>query len=78
MSGFGTTEQPMPCKSDAMPIALLVINDIAERAEAGRSRYGEYLKVDNGRDALTDAYQEAIDLVMYLRQLLEARDAESV
>lgn len=27
----------------------------------------------NGRDALVDAYQEALDLTMYLRQAIEER-----
>lgn len=31
-------------------------------------KYGGYLETNNGRSALWDAYQEAIDLVMYLRQ----------
>lgn len=49
----------------------LVMQDFKDRAEVGEKRYGEKLKTFNGRSALTDAYQEAIDLVMYLRQLLE-------
>lgn len=28
----------------------------------------------NGRDALLDAYQEALDLVVYLRQVIYERD----
>jgi len=46
-----------------------VIADFVARAEMGRERYGTYLMTDNGRDALDDAYQEAIDLCMYLKQL---------
>lgn len=51
-----------------------VIKDFKERAEFGKDKYGTYLKTDNGRDALLDAYQEAIDLVMYLKQALLERD----
>jgi hypothetical protein len=29
---------------------------------------------NNGRDSLMDAYQEALDLVMYLRQAIEERN----
>jgi len=54
-----------------------VLADIIARAEAGRSKYGTYLQTNNGRDALLDAYQEAIDLVMYLRQALLERDEDA-
>lgn len=34
----------------------------------GEQKYGTRLQTFNGRNALIDAYQEALDLVMYLRQ----------
>ena len=43
------------------------------RVEVGKQRYGETLKAFNGRDAMLDAYQEALDLVMYLKQTLNER-----
>ncbi len=52
----------------------LVIQDIEKRVQAGKQKYGMYLETHNGRDALWDAYQEAIDLVMYLRQTIAERD----
>lgn len=52
-------------------IIELVKQDLIDRAEMGEKKYGEKLKAFNGRCALTDAYQEALDLCMYLRQLLE-------
>lgn len=51
-----------------------VISDLIERAEVGKEKYGAMLKTENGRDALMDAYQEACDLVMYLKQALMERD----
>jgi len=51
-----------------------VLEDIKARAEMGRDKYGTYLRTYNGRDALWDSYQEAIDLVMYLRQALMERE----
>jgi len=42
--------------------------DLRARAEAGKAKYGTYLRTFNGRYALMDAYQEALDLVMYLVQ----------
>jgi hypothetical protein len=40
----------------------------------GRRKYGTALEANNGRDALMDAYQEALDLAMYLRQAIAERD----
>lgn len=51
----------------------LVVEDLEARAEAGEEKYGERLRAHNGRDALLDAYQEALDLSMYLRQALEEK-----
>lgn len=66
--------QPHPIRGGEIVINH-VLADILERAEAGKKKYGHYLETNNGRDALWDAYQEAIDLVMYLRQrILEGED----
>ena len=35
-----------------------------------KKKYGIMLQTDNGREALWDAYQEALDLAMYLRQAI--------
>ena len=51
-----------------------VMDDFRERADSGREKYGTYLEAFNGRDPLWDAYQEAIDLAMYLRQAIMERD----
>lgn len=51
----------------------LVIDDMKARDQLGRERYGTPLQAHNGRDALTDAYQEALDLAVYLRQAIEER-----
>ena len=61
--------QPEPSRGEQVVVDV-VLADIRERAEAGKKRYGHYLEANNGRSALWDAYQEAIDLVMYLRQAL--------
>ena len=66
-------EQPMPRRNNSAPIWELVIADMAERDNVGRERYGVPLQANNGRDALVDAYQEALDLVVYLRQCIEER-----
>lgn len=66
-------EQPAPTANNSTPVWDLVIADMRERDRMGRYRYGTPLQVNNGRDALLDAYQEALDLVVYLRQAIEER-----
>lgn len=47
-----------------------VIEDMKARAELGKERYGRYLYPHNGRNALQDAYEEALDLTCYLKQAI--------
>lgn len=63
--------QPPPLTNDGDPVYQLVRNDLELRAEEGLKKYGTYLQANNGRDALVDAYQEALDLCLYLRQKIE-------
>ena len=65
--------QPEP-QGKGKVVINYVIRDLLERAEIGREKYGTYLETGNGRDALIDAYQEAMDLVMYLRQIILERE----
>lgn len=48
----------------------LVTTDLARRAEQGLRTYGKPLLPHNGRNALQDAYEEALDLACYLKQAL--------
>lgn len=49
-----------------------------KRRETGKVKYGTELMTFSGRDALVDAFQEALDLCLYLCQdLKEAEDQES-
>ena len=68
------TEQPPPQPNANCSIWRLVIEDMQARDKLGRQRYGTPLQAHNGRDALTDAYQEALDLCVYLRQAIAERD----
>jgi hypothetical protein len=54
----------------------LVIEDMRKRDAMGMKKYGTRLQPRNGRDPLQDAYQEALDLVVYLRQAIYERDNE--
>lgn len=67
-------EQPEPVPNDRPAVWPLVIMDMATRDQVGRERYGVPLQPHNGRDALRDAYEEALDLCAYLRQAIMERD----
>ena len=58
-------------------IIELVKQDLIDRSEIGKLKYGEKLKPFNGRNALVDAYQESLDLCMYLRQRIYEEEYES-
>ena len=67
-------KQPKPEVSKFPFVWDLVLVDIKERDFLGEIKYGTRLQPGNGRDALKDAYQEALDLVVYLRQVIYERD----
>ena len=69
MATVGARKEPAPT-GDGVEITPLVIKDLEDRRSAGEARYGTPLKAHNGRSALIDAYQEALDLCVYLRQAL--------
>jgi len=59
---------------DARDICVMserVLEDMAERHAIGTRKYGVPLTAGDGRDHLIDAYQEALDLAVYLRQELD-------
>lgn len=72
--GGGVADQPDPIPNERRPVWELVIEDMQERDRVGRERYGTPLQPHNGRDPLVDAYQEALDLAVYLRQAIAERD----
>lgn len=48
-----------------------LVQRMAARDALGRERYGTSLQTGNGRDALMDALEEALDLCAYTRQAFE-------
>lgn len=48
------------------PVKDAVLVDIRERDAMGERKYGVRLQPFNGRDSLRDAYEEALDLTVYL------------
>ena len=69
MNNPAALHEPDPLPGETK-ILDLVIKDLNDRAEMGKEKYGTYLMSWNGRHSLLDAYQEALDLCMYLRQAL--------
>jgi hypothetical protein len=67
--GVDISEWP-PIHNKYPAIWDLVIMDINKRDAFGVKKYGFRLQPFNGRDPLWDAYQEALDLVAYLRQAI--------
>jgi hypothetical protein len=65
--------EPDPIKTDERPVWELVIEDMRQRDNEGRTKYGTPLQASNGRDALVDLYQELLDACVYIRQEIERR-----
>jgi hypothetical protein len=70
-----TMEQPAPVANGHTPSWELVIADMKARDNLGRAGYGTALQPHNGRNSLVDAYQEALDLAVYLRNAIEEQKA---
>lgn len=66
--------EPAPEPNTHPAVWDLVMADMRQRDESGLAKYSTRLQPHNGRDALVDAYQEALDLVVYLRQAIAERD----
>ncbi len=68
--------QPAPKPGTAPATWNLVMADMRKRDRMGAAKYGVRHQHDNGRDHLRDAYEEALDLAVYLRAEIERRDAK--
>lgn len=67
----GATPEQAPVANERPAVWDLVVEDMRARDAEGARKYGTRLQPDNGRDALTDAYQECLDQAVYLRQRIE-------
>lgn len=52
------------------PTWEIVMQDMEARNKLGISKYGKPLTPFNGRDSLIDAYEEVLDLAVYLRNAI--------
>lgn len=74
--GHTDSTQPKPVRSvSSQSVTDAVVADMHARRETGTRKYGVELLSFNGRDAILEAYQESLDLTMYLKQALMERDA---
>lgn len=62
--------EPPPIKNDKPEAWSLVMKDMEARNDFGKKKYKTALQPFNGRNALKDAYEEALDLCVYLRQAI--------
>lgn len=54
-----------------MLVKAMLVVDIKKRDAAGERKYGTRLQPFNGRNSLQDAYEEALDCMVYMRQACE-------
>ena len=51
-----------------------VMQDMLERNEVGAKKYNKYLNPNTSEDMIQHAYEEALDLAVYLKTLIMQRD----
>lgn len=75
--GFDIMPQPAPVGT-GNKVWREVVKDMKARNKFGTAKYGTPLKTFNGRNALIDAYQECLDLCVYLKQaIMEGESAQA-
>lgn len=68
--------QNAPVPTNLPAVWDLVVADMQSRDRMGRGKYGTPLQPFNGRDAMKDAYEEVLDLAVYLRTAIYERDGK--
>jgi hypothetical protein len=64
-------DQPLPVPNDRPSMHDLVVTDMLTRKSVGYQRYGSFLQPFNGRNGLRDLYEELLDAIVYVRQVIE-------
>ena len=70
------TPEPEPVENNLPAVWDLVIQDMKERDAMGVAKYGTHLQPFNGRSNLRDAYQEVLDLAVYIRAKIYEEEGE--
>lgn len=76
-TGAATVQQrevPSEKQGVGPEVFQLVLHDIIERSEFGARKYGHALRVTADVDFETNAYQELLDLLIYVRASIEDRE----
>jgi hypothetical protein len=68
-------DQALPIPNDGPSMHDLVAADLEERKVHGLRKYGSLLQTGNGRSFLQDAYEEVLDLAVYLKGRIEEEKA---
>lgn len=62
--------EPKPVATHGPSMHDLVMYDLQARKVFGLQKYGTLLQAHNGRNPAQDAYEEVLDLSVYLKQLV--------
>lgn len=73
VAGSLVAPEPPPTSGSGDPIWGMVVKDMLERDLEGWRKYGVPLRAFDGRRSLVDAYQEVLDLAVYLRKEIAER-----
>lgn len=68
-------DQALPVSNEHIDSYEALIADLRQRREVGVNRYGVALQPFNMRNTVQDAYEESMDLAVYLRTVLTMREA---
>ncbi len=55
-----------------------VVKDMLDRNEFGANKYNKYLDQNTNEDMIQHAYEEALDLAVYLKTLILQRQGKSL
>ena len=73
-TGPADFNQQAPEQGDGSEIYQLVLIDVCTRSQFGARKYGHALHTTANVDYLVNAYQETLDLLIYLRGEIEKRN----
>ena len=73
-TGPADFNQQAPEQGDGSEIYQLVLIDVCTRSQFGARKYGHALRTTADVDYLVNAYQETLDLLIYLRGEIEKRN----
>ena len=73
---FGEVVEMLESTTMDKPTIKFVLESMIARKRMGYDKHGCYLTPYNGRDSLTDAFQENLDLIAYIRNEISELDYE--